>query len=176
MFSYSFGFDAQMVDCAYPKHINSTLPRSKLGYTTNNQFPIFPPKMADGRSLISSWNAETAEYENFKRETQEEAFNLSPLSPNWAYRRYMQKNGYQIMAKNFVDTANDTGAEVPDNDGGENIVDKFAGGSDSASRNAPYAFDSLGDSNQPEGYQESNLKDLYLSREQLNARLYAPKL
>lgn len=174
MFSYSFGFDAQMVDCAYPKHINSTLPRSKLGYTTNNQFPIFPPKMADGRSLISSWNAESAETETFKRDNMEDAFNLSPLSPNWAYRRYMQKNGYQIMAKNFVDTANDTGVEIPDQE--PDVYDQIVGGGEKGSRNAPYAFNSLGDSSQPAGYQESDLKDLYMSREQLNSRLYAPSV
>jgi hypothetical protein len=167
MFSYSFGFDAQMVDCAYPQYINNTLPRSQLGYTTNNQFPIFPPKMSDGRSLISSWNSESKELQSFKQQVGEDAFNLSPLSPNWAYRRYMQKNGYEIMAKNFVDTANDTGIESM----GENYNNE-----DIKTGNIPYAFDSLGDDSRPPGYQESNLKDLYLSREQLNSRLYAPRL
>lgn len=174
MFSYSFGFDAQMVDCAYPKYINSTLPRSELGYTTNNQFPTFPPKMADGRSLISSWNSETAEYQGFKQQVGEDAFNLSPLSPNWAYRRYMQKNGYEIMAKNFVDTANDTGTEsIGDVKEGGGMIDDYMSGK---TRNTPYAFDSLSDTMRPPGYQESNLKDIYLSREQLNARIYAPKI
>ena len=82
MFSYSFGFDAQMTDCAYPKYINDTLPRSKLGYTTNNRYPNFPPKMADGRSLISSWNSESVTDSAFKQEFADDMVRLSPLSPN----------------------------------------------------------------------------------------------
>lgn len=167
MFSYSFGFDAQMTECAYPKYINDTLPRSKLGYTTNNQYPMFPPKMADGRSLISSWNSESVSDLEFRQENAENFIRLSPLSPNWAYRRYMQKNGYELMAKNFIDTANDTGSEIPLPNMSENKQ---------RDRNAPFLFDSLGENPKPNGYQESDLKDLYMSREQLNARLYAPKI
>ena len=165
MFSYSFGFDAQMVDCAYPKFINDTLPRSKLGYTTNNRYPHFPPKMADGRSLVSSWNSESVTDSAFKHEYAEDMIKLSPLSPNWAYRRYMQKNGYELMAKNFVDTANDTGSEVP-----------LPNSNDPKGRNVPFLFDSLSDSRIPQGYETSDLKDLYLSREIMYARSYGPKI
>ena len=160
MFSYSFGFDAQMTDCAYPKYINDTLPGSKLGYTTNNRYPSFPPKMADGRSLISSWNSSEVGDAAFKQDNVEEMLKLSPLSPNWAYRRYMQKHGYELMAKNFVDTANDTGSEVP-----------MPNTDEPKGRNVPFAFDSLGDTRVPQGYENSDLKDLYLSREVLYARM-----
>lgn len=164
---FSNVLDAQNIETSYPPYITDNLPRSRLGYATNNQFPIFPPMMKDGRSLISSWNAETNEYEIYKKEHEEDAFNMSPLSPNWAYRRMMQKNGYELMAQNFVNTANDSGTNVPT---GESM---FSNGKD---RNAPYIFNSLGDDAQPTGYQSSDLKDLYLSREQLNSRLYAPRI
>ena len=123
--------------------------------------------MEDGRSLLSSWNSEQSEYQVYKKEHEEDAFHLSPLSPNWAYRRFMQNNGYELMAKNFVDTANDTGVEIATKES------MFSNGRD---RNTPYAFDSLGDSTRPVGYEDSDLKDLYMSREQLNSRLYAPKI
>ena len=164
MFSYSFGFDAQMTDCAYPKYINDTLPRSKLGYTTNNRYPSFPPKMADGRSLVSSWNSESTTDSAFKQEYAEDMVKLSPLSPNWAYRRYMQKNGYELMAKNFIDTANDTGSEVP------------LPNTESRSRNAPVLYDSLSDPKMPPGAEITDLKELYLTREILASRLYGPSI
>ena len=41
-------------------------------------------------------------------------------------------------------------------------------------RNAPHLFNSLNDTSRPFGLQESNLKSLYLTREQLNARKFAP--
>jgi len=165
MFSYSFGFDAQMTDCAYPKYINDTLPRSKLGYTTNNRYPSFPPKMADGRSLVSSWNSESTTDSAFKQEYAEDMVKLSPLSPNWAYRRYMQKNGYELMAKNFVDTANDTGSEVP-----------LPSSTQTTGGNVPILLDSVSDTKSMEKMEITDLKELYLTREILAAKFYMPTI
>ena len=41
-------------------------------------------------------------------------------------------------------------------------------------RNSSIWFDSYGDTTKPKGYQDSDLKELYLTREQLNARKVAP--
>lgn len=164
MLPYSFGFDAQLEKCAYPTYITETIPKSELGYTTNNQFPQFPPLMSDGRSVISSWNAESVVDKVFQQEYGRELLNIAPLNPNWAYRRYMQAHGYEMMGKNFVDTANDTGSQLP------------TPTSASKDRNSPYLYSSLSENTKPSGYESSDLKDLYLTREQLNARMYAPKI
>jgi hypothetical protein len=41
-------------------------------------------------------------------------------------------------------------------------------------RNVPFVFDSVLDSSQPFGYENSDLKNYYLSRQQLQARMIAP--
>jgi len=154
-------------DCAYPEYIQETLPKSKLGYGTNNLYPKFPPKMSDGRSLISSWNPESVVDDVFKKEHMNEFSDLAPLNPNWMYRRYMQKNGYQIMGQNYRETANDTGTAI-------SVLDKDHISLQNNTSNRPFLFNSLMDPSQPPGYESSNLKSLYLTREQLNSRKSAP--
>ena len=155
------------IDCAYPSYIKETIPKSALGYGTNNQYSNFPPKMADGRSLISSWNPESAINAVFEKEHMTEFRDMAPLNPNWMYRRYMQKNGYQIMGQNYRETANDTGTSLP-------LVDTDHISLQNNPKNTPYMFTSLMDPTQPPGYENSNLKSLYLTREQLNSRKSAP--
>jgi hypothetical protein len=165
MFSYSFGFDAQMVDAAYPAYIKETLPKSQLGYGTNNVYPQFPPKMQDARSVISSWNAESVLDKQYKVKYGEEFLQSAPLNPNWMYRRYLQKNAYEVMAQNFQETANDTGSAIPlENRQAPSQTDK----------NMPFFYGSLSETTEPAGYESSDLKSLYLTREQLNARKFAP--
>jgi hypothetical protein len=171
MFSYKFGFDAQMTDAAYPAYIKETLPASKLGYATNNRYPQFPPKMQDGRSLMSSWTPESVvDHQYWKaHETQFRAD--APLNPNWMYRRHLQKNALDIIAQNFRETANDTGfsaaSVVP--------VGVAAAAAAQGPKNAPYLFQSLNDpATEKPGYESSDLKSLYLTREQLQARKSAP--
>jgi hypothetical protein len=155
---------AQPLQCAYPSYIKETIPPSELGYATNNQYPKFPPLMGDGRSVISSWNAESIVDKVFQQEYGRDLLEQAPLSPNWSYRRYMQQHGYELMGKNFIDTANDTGSQIPPSS------------RTNGDKNAPYLFSALGENSRPIGYESSDLKDLYLSREQLNARMYAPKI
>lgn len=159
---FSGVLDGQTTECAYGSYITQP---SRFGYDGNNQYPGFPAMMKDGRSLISSWGASSVETQTFKQNNQENAFNLSPLSENWAYRRMMQKNGMEMMKSNFVNTANDAGVYNP-----TGIL------SSTGDSNHAFAFDGLSDDSRPSGYQESDLKDLYMSREQLNSQLYAPKI
>jgi hypothetical protein len=171
------------LEAAYPSYITETIPKSKRGYRTNNAFPDFPPKMSDGRSLISSWNPESVFDNAYRKEHESQFRDAAPLNANWSdpggsasywgrnrdfghnwmYRRYMQKNAMEIMEGNFRETANDTGSSIPNT---EVSVSK--------PRNAPHLFTSLTDPSRPFGFQESDLKSLYLTREQLNARKHAP--
>ena len=152
---------------AYPSYIQETLPPSKLGYATNHQYPRFPPKMADGRSLISSWNPESVIDKMYKEQHQSELVDMAPLNPNWAYRRHMQKHGYHLMGQNFRETANDTGSAVP-------LLNQKDIDLQNNSRNVPYRFTSLMDPALPPGMVDSNLKSLYLTREQLASIRSAP--
>ena len=158
---FSFAFNSQSVENAYPSYIKETIPPSSLGYETNNKYPLFPPKMADGRSVISSWNPESEL--NHKLKQEQGLYNST--NPNWEYRKFLQNNGYKIMEHNYYETANDTGGYLPNN---SKEVKSFS------ERNAPNWFDSYGDTKKPKGYENSDLKELYLTREQLNARKIAP--
>ena len=171
MFAYSFGFDAQMTDAAYPAYIHETLPASTLGYGTNNRYPHFPPKMQDGRSLISSWTPESIMDKQYWKDHESEFQNGAPLNPNWMYRRYLQKNAYDIMTKNFQETANDTGSAMPQE---HQPPAASTASSRPSAANVPHMFGALNDANVPSGYESSDLKTLYLSREQLQARKSAP--
>ena len=159
---FSFASNSQSIESAYPSYIKETLPKSSLGYKTNNIYPIFPPKMSDGRSLISSWNPESA----IDHKIKEEQGLYNSTNPNWEYRRFLQKNGYKIMEQNYQETANDTGGYIQNKS--KDVQTSLS------EKNSPSWFDSYSDTIQPKGYEDSDLKGLYLTREQLNSRKVAP--
>lgn len=132
------------------------IPRSSLGYGTNNRHKDFPSLMSDGRSIIS--NTQNVAILNQKLLTE------NGITTNWKYRQYMIKNANTIMEYNYRESSNDTGYIIPP-------VKKF----DKASHLIhPYTFDSLNDKSKP--YQTSDLKELYLTREQMNAKKVIPVL
>lgn len=131
------------------------LPRSSLGYHTNNKYPKFPPKMADGRSIISSWQNET--------QLNNEIITKNNIMTNWEYRKFLTKNATTIMEYNFRESANDTGYMFPTKEAQQISTMKSS-----------YTFDSLNDRSNP--FQQSDLKEIYLTREQLNAKKVAPTL
>lgn len=144
---------SQSVDCAFPV-IKETLPRSSLGYESNNLYPGFPPVMEDGRSLIASYQPEAI--------TNKELLLQSGIKSNWQYRKYLTDNSRTIAEKNFRDACNDTGYTqrfTPNERGYREPI-----------KNTPFVYPSYLDGSKPIGYSNSDLKDLYLSREQLNAR------
>jgi hypothetical protein len=155
---FSFGYNSAKIDCAYPV-IKETVPQSALGYNTNNLYPKFPPKMSDGRSAISSWQPESA--------ANNQLLKNNDIKSNWEYRKYLTHHSQQVMEYNFRETCNDTGYFIPPLEVGE---------PNKHSTNVPYTYTSYTDNSKPEGYQESDLKDMYLTREQLNSRKVAPTL
>ncbi|NBQ85697.1 MAG: biotin/lipoyl-binding protein, partial [Methylophilaceae bacterium] len=85
------------------------------------------------------------------------------IHSNWAYRQYMQHNGLQIMKYNGEEACYDLGLSP------HVYTDK------TPSNNVPYLYKNTYDHSRPGyGYSNSDLKNPYLSREQLNARLIAP--
>ena len=96
MFSRQF----ETIDCAYPI-IKETIPKSSLGYNTNNKYPEFPPLMNDGRSVTASYQPESV--------INNELITKNGIESNWKYRKYLTENSKQIMEWNFREACNDAG-------------------------------------------------------------------
>jgi hypothetical protein len=87
------------------------------------------------------------------------------ITTNWKYRQYMIKNANTIMEYNYKESSNDTGYVVPPIKTtvsyDKNLI-------------IPYTFDSLNDNSKP--YEMTDLKELYLTKEQLNSKKVIPTL
>jgi hypothetical protein len=77
------------------------IPRSSLGYTTNNIYPSIPPFMSDGRSVIASWQPESIINKEIVKENN--------LKTNWEYRQFMIQNANSIIEYNRREAYNDIG-------------------------------------------------------------------
>jgi len=144
--------NAQSIENAY-FGIRDVLPPSALGYHTNNRYDGFPPRMADGRSVQASWQPEAA------RNT--EILKQNDIRSNWQYRQYLTHHSKEIMQMDMTESANDVGYYQRYLDNGND-------------QNA----DSLKTSNRSPGYidRSTDLKNAYLSREQLEARMISPAI
>jgi len=121
---------------------------------SNNIHFNFPPIMADGRNY-ASWQPDAVI--NSRIQKQEN------IHSNWSYRQYLQHNGLHIMKYNSMEACYDLG------------LDPHVQTNTTPSSNVPYTFRNIYDTSSPGyGYPNSDLKNPYLSREQLNSRLVAP--
>lgn len=150
---------SENVKCAYPNY-QETIPRSNLGYASNNVYAGFPPVMADGRSIIASYQPESIR--NL------ELLESSGIKSNWQYRKYLTENSQEIAEQNFKEACNDVGYTQRFTSNERENQTKIS--------NVPFVYPSYLDGSQPVGYSNSDLKDLYLTREQLNARREAPSI
>lgn len=156
MFTNQMFYEPQNFECAYPK-IKETLPQSKLGYHSNNKYDGFPPLMMDGRTITASWQPEAILNEHLLKEI--------GVKTNWQYRQYMTKNAKDIMKYNCVQSSTDSG-----------YLKRYTD-LENSSYSTPYVSSSFLNTNEnAPGYQKSDLKDLYLSREQLESRMIAPEI
>jgi hypothetical protein len=141
--------------------IKETLPHSSLGYRTNNKYPEFPPLMSDGRAVYGSWQPEST--------INADLIQSNGIKSNWEYRQYLQKNAKTIIEYNFQESCNDVGyfkrpIDIPSIQ--SNVVN--------GQQKSPYLYSSATDNSKPFGYSSSDLKELYLSREQLESRKISP--
>ena len=153
---------SQSIECAYPV-IKETVPQSSLGYKLNNKYASFPPLMMDGRSITSTWQPEAI--------INADLIDRNNIKSNWEYRNFLTQNATEIMKYNFLESANDVGyykrpIDIPSINSNTYIP--------SQNTYTPYLYRSLTDNSQPTGYISSNLKDLYLSREELESRKISP--
>lgn len=133
---------------------STKLQKTNLGYHTNNRYDGFPPLMSDGRVITSSWQPEAVENERIMRE--------AGIESNWKYRQYLTQNAKSIMQQNVKNAARDIDFQ---NQYSSDITSEFK---------QPLLFGDFNEKNIVS--QDSDLKSLYLSREQLNAQKVAPAI
>jgi hypothetical protein len=133
---------------------------------SNNIHFDFPPIMDDGRNF-ATWQPEAVV--NTRIQEQEH------IKTNLQYRQYMQQNGLKIMKYNAREYCQETGVAPFSNTGN--------GNNNSGSvyvkpeENVPFLYSNTFDQAKPKyGYQDSDLKNYYVSREQLNARMISPSV
>jgi hypothetical protein len=126
-------------------------------YSGSNNIDFnYPPIVSDGR-LYCQWQPDAVVNERIQAK--------EGIQSNWGYRQFLQKNGLQIMNYNTQEACYTLGLE-PHYDTNE-----------TPSSNVPYSFKGTFDTSKPGfGYCNSDLKNPYISREQLNARLVAPSI
>jgi len=123
---------------------------------SNNIHFNFPPIMEDGRNY-ASWQPDAVI--NNRIQSQEN------IQSNWQYRQYLQKHGLEIMKYNTMESCYNLGLD-PHSQTGKTV-----------SENVPYRFRNVYDTSRPGyGYCNSDLKNPYLSREQLNSRMVSPTI
>jgi hypothetical protein len=89
----------------------------------------------------------------------------SGITSNWKYRQYIQNNANHIMKYNSMEYIYSSGNNP------------YAVSNKVTSANVPYKFSSLYDPNVPNvGFRNSDLKQDFLQKQQLNARMISPSI
>lgn len=145
---------------AYPV-IKETIPQSALGYNTNNKYAQFPPLMSDGRAVTASWQPESVVNAGIIKS--------NGIKSNWEYRRYLTTHSKEVMKYNFLEASNDVGYYKRPID-----LPNFQSDVVSGLNGIPYRFNSIADKTKPFSYTTSDMKELYLSRQELDARKVSP--
>jgi|TARA_B110000908_G_C10226245_1_gene438067 hypothetical protein len=112
----------------------------------NNIHQDFPALMSDGK-FNTNWNTSCANNNRLKREAN--------IINNYDYRQYLQKNGKNLIVENQFAACNNCGI----------AWNKYNG-----KNHTKYLFKSCNDKTKPVGYESSDLKSIYLSREELASR------
>jgi hypothetical protein len=135
---------------------------SNLNYGANNQYKGFPPKMSDSRSLVSS--SQPVSVTDFYLKN-----NTNTNNSNWVYREYLKNNASDIQRDMQRKSLNDVGYY-------QRFIQNINNEALTATPIIPYLYSSIFDNSKPFGHQDSDVKQIYLTREQLNARLMTPKI
>ena len=123
---------------------------------SNNIHFDFPPIMKDGRNF-ANWQPGAVISEQIRKDNN--------ITSNYDYRKYMIENADNIIKLNQLEAVGECTGSVGRYDTGSAV-----------STNSPYVFKSVSDNSQHNayGYEQSDLKNMYLSRAELQARLVTP--
>ncbi len=128
---------------------------------SNNIHNNFPPIMKDGRNY-AEWQPGAVINERIRKEAH--------ITSNWEYRKYLCNNADTIIKHNQVNACDDCLATVSQYNPMSNTGNKGP----HTNNNTPYLYKSVSDTSMPFGYENSDLKNLYLGDVQLQSRLVTP--
>jgi hypothetical protein len=117
---------------------------------SNNLHFNFPPIMEDGRTY-STWVPGSAINDQLRAQNN--------IETNWDYRQFLMHNSTNVMDGNLQQCFAQSGYS--------NLYGQPVS-------NSPFLYANVADKSQPYGYEESDLKNLYLSRNDLQSRMVAP--
>ena len=122
---------------------------------SNNIHFDFPPIMSDGRNF-SKWQPGAKINEELRKENN--------IKSNWQYREYLTKNADSIIRSNQIEACDESGY-CP-----VNQINK------QDTPNSPFLYKSCVEKSQPYGYEDSDLKNMYLSSYELQSRMVSPSI
>jgi hypothetical protein len=122
---------------------------------SNNIHSNFPAIMHDGRNY-AEWQPGSVINERIRKEAN--------ITSNWEYRKYLCNNADTIMQFNQLSAAGDCCATKAQYGSAEQPI----------TNNSPYLYKSCLDKTIKYGYENSDLKNLYLSDYALQARMVTP--
>ena len=121
---------------------------------SNNIHFDYPPLMSDGRNF-SNWNPTCA--------INDKLMDGQGIQTNYQYRQYLIKNADAIIQTNQVAAC-------------DQCCKCQYGKNQAKNQSGKYIYSSCSDASQPFGYETSDLKNMYVSRQALQSRLTAPLL
>ncbi len=123
-----------------------------------------PPMVSDGR-FFTAYNSNEATEQKIKQ--------AQGIQSNWEYREFLQRNASNIMSYENTECYLNHGL-IPSVDSSSSNKPSE---NTTTTHNTPFLYTSTSDSRQPpHGYCDSQLKNMYLSRNELNSRLIAPSI
>lgn len=120
---------------------------------SNNIHFDFPPIMNDGRNY-ATWQPGAVVNEKIREENN--------IKDNASYREYLVLNADKIIQNNQMESCNYINFQ------------SVKRSCYCKTPSTPYLYKSTVDNSQPFGYENSDLKQLYLSRQQLQSRMVTP--
>lgn len=122
---------------------------------SNNIHFKFPPIMSDGRNF-ASWQPGAATSEAMRKK--------AGIISNIQYRNYLVANADKIIKSNQLEACDQCSACTSQSGSGQQMS------------STPFLYDSVHDKAKPYGYETSDLKNVYLTRHQLQSRQVTPVL
>jgi hypothetical protein len=121
---------------------------------SNNIYSDFPPIMNDGRNF-ANWQPGAVINEYIRQQAN--------ITSNWEYRKYLSKNADAIIRYNQLSACGECSANTVQYGTGQPV-----------SNNTPYLFKSCLDTTKKFGYEDSDMKNLYLTDASLQSRMVTP--
>ena len=122
---------------------------------SNNIHLDFPPIMHDGRNY-AEWQPGAVINERIRKE--------AGIQSNWQYRQYLSNNADTIIKFNQMSACDSCCANMA----------QYGSGPLPLTTNSPYLYKSCLDKTAKYGYENSDLKNLYLEDYSLQARMVTP--